>query len=264
MKLKSKRAALILGVIILLILFVLLLLPRLHNKAIRIKTALSPSDVSSTVELTSGILYFKSEADVYGEMTEEERNTYKAKPSDYLPEYDKSITVNKEDITRVLNIDPSKWRIPDRLAFQYEHFNVMIGLISAESPEADYSDDVLYSREYRSEDNSRFVIFDVALPGRRWIRDTDVVGQSVKHVKTVYGKLDSRIGDMPLSILNCESSPWDRDFEAYFIAGNAAYFIRTNGMTQQEFVELLISIYEAPRPVTEEAISALYDVAIAK
>ena len=104
----------------------------------------------------------------------------------------------------------------------------------------------------------------VALPGRRWIRDTDVVGQSVKHVKTVYGKLDSRIGDMPLSILNCESSPWDRDFEAYFIVGNAAYFIRSNAMSQQEFIELLISIYEAPRPFTENAISAFYDVAITK
>ena len=66
---------------------------------------------------------------------------------------------------------------------------------------------------------------------------------------------------MPLSVLHPEYAVWDRLFEAYFIAGNAAYFVRSNGMNQQEFIELLISIYEAPRPVTEDALGALQAIA---
>ena len=251
------------AVVLALLVLAVVLLTRPRDGSIRIKTKLSPEEVLSKVELTSGVLNFKTETDVYGELTPEERETYKPKPGDYDPEYVKSFAVKEEDILRVLNIDPTQWRIPDRMAFQYENFSGSIRLVSGEGPEADYSDDVLCSRTYGGE--SGFLVIEVALPGRRWIRDGELtvggVSPSPQHVKAVYGSLDSRIGDMPLSVLNCEASVWDRDLEAYFIAGNAAYFIRTNALTQQEFVELLISIYEAPRPVTEDAISALYAAA---
>ena len=254
-------------VVVFLLVLLFILLTQQRDKSIQIKTKLSPDIIVSKVELTSGTLNFKTETDVYAELSAKERETYKPKPGDYSPEYGKRFTVKDEDIARVLNIDPTKWRIPDRMTVQYENYNGIIGLFSGDDFGGDYSDDVLYSREYRSENG--FVVIDVALPGRRWIRsDGEMtiggVTPSPQNVKAVYGNLDSRIGDMPLSVLNCETSPWDRDLEAYFIAGNAAYFIRSNTMTQQEFIELLISIYEAPRPVTEDAISALYDAAIAK
>ena len=264
---KKKTLLFMLGGVVLVILVLLvILLTQQRNKSIGIKTILSPDEVVSKVELTSGILNFKTETDVYAELSEEERNALKPKPGDYSPEYVNSFVVKDEDILRVLNIDPIKWRIPDRMALEYENFTGSIRLVSGEAPEEYYSDDVLYSRTYRSDGG--FVAIEVALPGRRWIRDGEItvggVSPSPQNVKAVYGSLNSRIGDMPISVLNCEASSWDRDLEAYFISGNAAYFIRTNAITQQEFIELLISIYEAPRPVTEDAISALYDVAIAK
>ena len=265
---KKKTLLLVLGGVVLVILVLLvILMTQQRNKSIGIKTKLSPDEVVSKVELTSGTLNFKTESDVYAELSEEERNALKPKPGDYSPEYVRRFTVKEEDMMRVLNIDPIKWRIPDRMAFQYENATGNIRLVSGEAPEAYYSDDVLYSRTYRSDGG--FAVIEVALPGRRWIRDggemtVGGVYPSPQNVKAVYGSLDSRIGDMPISVLNCEFSSWDRDLEAYFISGNAAYFIRTNAMTQQEFIELLISVYEAPRPVTEDAISALYDVAIEK
>ena len=251
------------GVVLVLLVLAVVLLTRQRNKSIQIKTKLSPDEVVSKVELTSGTLHFKTEADVYAELSEEERDALKPKPGDYSPEYGKSFAVKEEDIRRVLNIDPTQWRIPDRMAFQYESFSGSIRLIGREAPEEDHCDDVLCSRTYGGEGG--FLVIEVALPGRRWIRSDELtvggVSSSPQNVKAVYGSLDSRIGDMPISVLNCEASVWDRDLEAYFIAGNAAYFIRTNAMTQQEFIELLISVCEAPRPVTEDAVSALYRLA---
>ena len=253
------------GIVLIVLVLLVILLTQQRNRSIQIKTRLSSDEIVSKVELSSGTLHFKTETDVYAELSEEERNALKPKPGDYSPEYDRGFTVKEEDISRALNIDPTKWRIPDRLAFQYEIFDVSIRLVSGEAPDKEYSDEVLYSREYRSEDGG-FVLIEVALPGRRWIRDEELtvggVSASPQQVKAVYGNLDSRIGDMPLSVLNCEFSPWKRDLEAYCIAGNAAYFIRSNAMTQQEFIELLISVYEAPRPVTEDAIRSLEASAI--
>ena len=120
------------GIVLVLLVLLVILLTQQRNKSIGIKTKLSPNEVVSKVELTSGTLNFKTEADVYAELSAEERETYKPKPSDYSPEYNKSITVKEEDISHVLNIDPTKWRIPDRLAFQYEIFDVSIRLVSGE------------------------------------------------------------------------------------------------------------------------------------
>ncbi len=261
---KKTLLSVIAGVVLVILVILVVLLTQQGNSSIRIKTRLSPDEVVKKVELTSGALNFKSEKDVYAELSAEEREALKPKPGDYTPKYNKVFTVNEADISHVLNIDPTKWRIPDRMGFQYEDYNATVGLVSGEAPEQDYSNDILYTRRYQAKDNSGFTVIEVALPGMQWIRNDELVGQSAQHVKAVYGSLDSRIGDMPLSVLNCEASSWDRDLEAYFIAGNAAYFIRSNVMTQQEFIELLISIYEAPRPVTEDAISALYTVAIAE
>ena len=262
---KNKRLIYPLGGVVLLILALLvliLLLPRLQKGPIRIKTALKPEEVVGEVKLSSGTLHFKTETEVYAELTPEERNACKPKPKDYLPETVRSFAVNEEDISRVLNLDPAKWRVPDRFAPDYGHFAWSVSLSRTEDADPDYNDDVLYSRAYRS-DEGTFVYIEVAPPGRRWIRSSELAadGPSVQHVKTVYGEMNSRTGDMPLSVLHPEYAVWDRLFEAYFIAGNAAYFVRSNGMNQQEFIELLISIYEAPRPVTEDALGALQAIA---
>ena len=262
---KNKRLIYPLGGAVLLILALLvliLLLPRLQRGPIRIKTALKPEEVVGEVKLSSGTLHFKTETEVYAELTPEERNACKPKPKDYLPETVESFAVKEEDISRVLNLDPAQWRVPDRFAPSYAHFAGSVSLSPAEDAELAYSDDVLYSRECRS-DEGTFVYIEAALPGRRWIRSSELSadGPSVQQVKAVYGVLDSRIGDMPLSVLHPEYAVWDRLFEAYFVAGNAAYFVRSNGMNQQEFIELLISIYEAPRPVTEDALGALQAIA---
>lgn len=75
------------------------------------------------------------------------------------------------------------------------------------------------------------------------------------HVKRKeYGDLNSKIGDMPLAITYEERNSPEQErymvYRAYFEAGNAAYEVFAQGVTQREFIDLLISIYASPRPET--------------
>jgi len=61
-------------------------------------------------------------------------------------------------------------------------------------------------------------------------------------VRDIYGELDSRIGDVELAVM--------RGGSAVFVLGNAAYDIQCIGLSQREFIELLISICETPQECT--------------
>jgi len=235
-----------------------LALTRPWDRAIRIKTPLSPEAVVGRVELSSGTLHFKTETELYNELTPEDLRACSPRPAPRYITDTEVFPLREEDILQMLNIAPDKWRIPERLSFKYEHFDWNIGLSSAEAPETDEGGS-LYVREYRSADQRAFLHIEAVLAGKCWLRTERELrgGEQLEHVKLLYGEQDSRIGDMPLAVLNEEYSPWDRCFDAYVVKGNTAYFLRTNGMTQQEFTELLISLYEAPEPETRDPVRFL-------
>ena len=104
---KKTLLSVIAGVVLVILVILVVLLTQQGNSSIRIKTRLSPDEVVKKVELTSGSLNFKTETDVYAELSEEEREALKPKPGDYSPKYSKVFTVNEADISRVLNIDPT-------------------------------------------------------------------------------------------------------------------------------------------------------------
>ena len=265
MKSVQKISIFLLGGAVLLLTFLLLLLLQLKNSSIRIITKLSPDGICSKVALSSGALYFKTEVDVYAELSVDERIAHKAKPKDYSPEYSKVFAVKTEDILHILNINPVQWCIPEQFVLRNENYTRQVHIIRADPPEADFCDDILYSQTYWNNNEGVFLSIETALPTKRWLRDNEISeggSREVQHVKSVYGVMNSRIGNNAVSVLNCEFSPWSRLFNAYLITGNVAYFIKSNGMTQQEFVELLISICEASCPATKDPINALYELSI--
>ena len=263
---KTRTRILILaGAVLVLAAALTLALTRPWDRAIRIKTPLSTEAVVGRVALSSGTLHFKTETELYKELTPEDLRAYASRPAPRYITDTEVFTLREEDILQMLNIDPDKWRIPERLSFKYEHFDWNIGLSSAEAPETDEGGS-LYVREYRSEDQSTFLYIEAVLAGKCWLRTErdGIAGEKLEHVRLIYGEQDSRIGDMSLAVLNQEYSPWSRCFDAYVIKGNTAYFIRSNGMTQQEFTELLISLYEAPEPETRDPVSFLRSLQAAK
>ena len=250
---KKNRVPILAAAVLVLAAAMVLVLTRPWDRTIRIKTALSPQETLSRVELTAGALHFKTEQERDKELTSEDMKAYAPRPA---PEYSTDTEVfnlREEDVLRMLNIDPEKWSIPERFSFQFEHFRWAIGLSSAEAPETDEGH-TLYVREYRTEDQNVILHMEAALAGKCWLRTEAelTAGERLEHVKLRYGELDSRIGNMPLSVLNR-----GRYYDAYLIKGNTAWFIQSNGMTQQEFTELLISIYEAPETETGDPVAFL-------
>ncbi len=255
---KTKTRILILaGAVLVLAAALTLALTRPWNRTVRIKSALSPEETLSRVELSSGTLHFKTEEERDAELTPEDLRAYSPRPAPKYIEDTEVFSLEEEDVLQMLNIVPEKWCIPDRFSFAYEHFAWSIGLSRAEAPETDEGDR-LYVRAYRSEDQSAVLEIQAVLAGKCWLRGERelTAGEKLEHVKLLYGELDSRIGNMSLSVLRRGSSGICR-YNAYAVKGNTAYFIYSAGMTQQEFVELLISIYEAPEPETRDPVSFL-------
>lgn len=256
---RTKTRILILcAAVLVLALALTLALTRPWDRTVRIRTALSPEETLSRVELTDGTLHFKTEAERDGELTPEDLRAYAPRPAPRYGTDSEVFSLEEADVLQMLNIDPEKWSIPGRLSFAYEHFAWSIGLSRAEAPETDEGSS-LYTRAYRSEDQSALLEIEAALAGKCWLRRERelTAGEKVEHVKLLYGELDSRIGNMPLSVLSREYSAGTCRFNAYVVKGNTAYFIYSVGMTQKEFVELLISIYAAPQPETRDPVSFL-------
>lgn len=97
---------------------------------------------------------------------------------------------------------------------------------------------------------------------KRWFSNGESVGNLPQHVKTIYGELNSWLGNMPLAVLHDRYTHHDGYFFAYAVHGDVAYFVQTSGLSQQEFVELLISVYEAPSLVTQGLVSRLREEAV--
>ena len=235
-----------------------LALTRPWDRAIRIRTALDPGKTVGRVELSSGTLHFKTEEELNAELTPEDLRACSPRSAPRYKTDTEVFHLKEEDILQMLNIAPETWSVPERFSFAYEHFGWSIGISSAEAPETDEGGS-LYVREYRTEDLSGVLNVEAVLAGKCWLRTERELtgGGNLEHVKLLYGNLDSRIGKMSLSVLSDEFSRWKRVFDAYAVKGNTAYFIRGRGVTQQEFIELLISIDEAPEPETRDPVSFL-------
>ena len=129
-----------------------LVLTRPWDRAIRIKTPLSPEEVVGRVELSSGTLHFKTETELYKELTPEDLRAYASRPAPRYITDTEVFTLREEDILQMLNIDTEKWSVPERFSFAYEHFHRSIGISSAQAREPETRDPVSFLRSLSVEE----------------------------------------------------------------------------------------------------------------
>lgn len=81
-----------------------------------------------------------------------------------------------------------------------------------------------------------------------------VLDTSATTVLRHYGPKRSRIGDVPVA-LRYENTRWGTTVGAVFTLGNTGYEVSSRNVSQREFVELLLSICEAPRENTQDVVA---------
>lgn len=75
---------------------------------------------------------------------------------------------------------------------------------------------------------------------------------------SAYGNRDSRAGSTALSIV-CGEHLGETTFGAYFTWGNGDWNIYTHGLTQEEFLDLLLSILAQPEPIKADVTAWLLE-----
>jgi len=110
------------------------------------------------------------------------------------------------------------------------------------------------------EEGNRYNVYIAAAPtpvkwrmgGNLLHSDHAIIG-GVDPLKIRFGDIDSKIGDISASIIVRGKSY----FSAFLLVEQTAYDIQANNLTQAEFIELILSICNAPRPEKENYIDFL-------
>ncbi len=241
---------------------------------ITVKSELADGETISKVELSDGELFFKNREDVLSELTPQDFEDAKPKASEYHrnePHYpvftiEGTEPINEEEAKKLLNIYPEKWAIPERCGSDiYQHNFIAPSYCRLENGEYDYAESDLFWYEFRNgsgvyEPQIKLFISPAPL---KWsqLSDKEDVFPIFISLKLTYGDLNSQIGDMPLAITYEERNSPEQErymvYRAYFEAGNAAYEVLAQGVTQREFIDVLISIYASPRPETRSFFSCV-------
>ncbi len=241
---------------------------------ITVKTELTDGETVKRVELSDGELFFKSREDVVSELTPQDFEDAKPKASEYHrgehPIYYLNIEgmhkIEEDEAERLLNIYPEKWVVPESCGELYgdSHFAPPSFYVH-ENGEYEYAGFYMFYYLYRNikKNNApvgtdeQKVTIRISPAPIKWSQVSEIgdyLFQNLISIRLTYGDINSKIGDMPLAI-TCEerNSPEQERYmvyRAYFEAGNAAYEVLAQGVTQRELVDLLISIYASPRPET--------------
>ena len=213
------------------------------------------------VELSDGELYFKELAELYDELASEE---YDNKGGAYLCQrsgltlddfsLDRARYTGKTEAMRILNIYPEKWAFPKDCgaSLRYSHY-FMPRFNLREDGKYDYDDFGMFYFNYQLGDNAYLTLYISPAPTIYSQSVSDYMISNLSTLRSRYGDMNSMIGDMPLSVCYWEDyGSAHTYYRACFTAGNAAYEIMMGGVTQREFIDLLISIYASPRPETRD------------
>lgn len=256
-----------------------------RSKSITIRTGLSDDCVISSVRLSDGVLYFKTDEEV-----ERQYDSSYADKADEMLERIRGLGLlwglpkgdfEQEDLKVLLNLQPELWKIPGDFTPWRSFFN---------EPEVCANSDKSFFAvtnpifEYRYDNRERYEGENqgIVMPRELVIQITDsdielippIGGGSVyrngvyldiwhwpgfedvteeKLPCRVFGDMDSRIGEIPAAVCNMEN-PNRTHFTAMLKIANAGYYIEALGLTQREFTELLISICEAPHSETQSVL----------
>ena len=241
------------------------------QQPITIKTELTDGEVVSHVKLSDGELWFKTDNEVAGQLTAEDRRAaindafYFRVMGKFLPLTRFSNAESEEEMAALMNLHSELWKIPNGIInmISYYHPPVLYGwddrdtVLTAETDIFLYFSDSVVSPSLSIRIGAGDYV-DLS-DGASYHGSEKGLGFESEVARIVYGHRDSRIGDVDMSIVVQHDYYGTRRFRALFTIENAGYIISARGVTQREFIELLISICEAPRENTQDVVGYILE-----
>ena len=241
------------------------------HQPITIKTSLPDGEVVPHVKLSDGELWFKTEDEVAGQLTAEDRRAaindafYFRVMGKFLP-LTRFLNADSEDeMAALMNLHPELWRLPKGIInmISYYHPPVLYGWDDRDTVLTAETDIFLYFSDSAVPPSlsirigaGDYVDLSDGVSYYGGGRDIDFSSE-VAHI--VYGHRDSRIGDVDMSLLVQYDYYGTRRLRALFTIENAGYIVSATGITQREFIKLLISICEAPRENTQDVVEYILE-----
>lgn len=240
-----------------------------------ITSDMSDGEILSHVELSDGELRFKNREELLAQLKPED--FVSAKGTEYynplediaVPYYELNggKEYSREDILDMMNIHPEHWQVGSRtlsgsLEF-YRNGNAWFGepitFINGDKEHPMYGDSC-FLFVYQDEGSSARI--SAAPAPVKWlgsiVGSDFILGSGMVSVRSAYGDMDSRIGDVNVSIKTI-TDPHATYFDAFFVIEQTVYLVSASDkdVSQEEFVKLLISICEAPHSEKENLIDLL-------
>ena len=246
-----------------------------QRQPISIEKLLTAGETVSVVALSDGELWFKTEADIAVQLKPED--FVEATRADYfVPGEEKAVPYyemnggkkySEQELLKMMNISPELWYLGDELPNGRFSCNPPY-FVDGDRTDVIYNDFItaamtaasVHAFEYWGE----YIHIYAAPAPVRWQLNSDVHfsnyyegGGSIYALRPAFGDLDSRIGDIPVSVKYTDSYA----YSAFFTVEQTTYQIRAlaEGVSQEEFIKLLISICEAPHPEKENLIDLVLE-----
>ncbi len=273
----NKKKRIIYIVITLLCIIISISIVLRFNRPIVITSDMSNDKFLSRVELSNGELWFKTHHELLTQLTPEDvspanGNEYFHPLDDIAVPYYELNTgkqYSREEILKMMNIYPEYWRVGDILmndtlefhAGGNASFNEPISFINGNRSHPIYGESCFlfdYKYEYGS------IWISAAPTPVKWLGnitvDNSLPARGMVSVRATFGNMDSRIGNVEMSVKSI-TDPHSTYFSAFFIVEQTAYIVTASNkdVSQEDFINLLISICSAPHPEKRNLIDLLLD-----
>ena len=236
---------------------------------ITIKTELTDGEVVSHVRLSDGELWFKTDNEVL-QQTVQDYDELKATTESLreinqciLHGWDRSLKgISREDMESLMNVTPGLWQIPEH--FDENSVLFVMPNVYANSERTRFAvADIILHYTYIVDASARIninvgvggTLAGIPQEGPDFGTPPGYANIDALHLEFAHhGKRDSRIGDTPMALVLRGDS-----YMARFTIANADYSVSATGVTQREFIKLLISICEAPRENTQDVVEYILE-----
>lgn len=255
-----------------------MLLNGYYTRPITVKTPLADGEIIERVELSRGELWFKDEETLISQLSPEDfaegaHDAYIHPGEDEVVPYyilngGKRYTF--EELLKKMNINPEHWTLKGE-PFRGKARALLPCFVNGERSKPAYAympedwafpyvilQDITTTAAHCYASGGNVYIAATPTPvkwrmgGNLLHSDHAIIG-GVDPVKIRFGDIDSQIGDISASIIVRGESY----FSAFLIVEQTAYDIQATNLTQAEFVELILSICNAPHPEKENYIDFL-------
>ena len=232
------------------------------HQPITIKTALTDGEVVPHVKLSNGELWFHDYADSSSEHSGSGIGRVDRR---YIISYralmDRTADVEESDIESMLRLHPDRWNFGK--AFP-EFILVKTKLPSLYGSHIADSDPLLLTElpllSYEGNGSAIYIFPSQFTWSSAFSVPADIGAVPVRPVSDIYGEDDSRLGELSLRVMCRSWNDGKYTFHAAFTLNGVGYEISTLGqVSQREFVDLLISLYEASEPIQTDVVEYILE-----